>query len=304
MLHKERMRASQKINDAAAPENRSKLAGKIRDDAKSAEDRFRDSLNVYVRSGKGDSLPAAALRSELAWLLNNYLAARTSPEIRARIDEAEKLYSESLAIQEKLAGGESDTTLRTVLACGDFYMRWVNFEKALPFYERYIAAVEKKQGANSKALVPALRGAVELLVITVREKEAGEIAKRISGITGKPENLPVTFPRLALRGRNIVRVKNPRFAPPESFNDPGLLFSSAYGAGVFAPMGGFKVRPIAVSILVDENGNVVEAKAVEPGLKNVEDVEKAAMNSKFRPFVYNGDAHKMRGAIIYPYFEQ
>ena len=303
MLYKERMRSSIRSNESAKPEDRGGLIELIGEDAKNAEEALRDSLDIYAKTGQGDSLSAALLKNELAWVSNNYFPFASPGGPRPRIDEAEKLYTEALATQEKLSGAEADVTLRSVLGLGDFYMRWINFEKAMPFYERYVASVEKKLGNKSKALVPALRALVELDVITERNKEAGETAKRISAITGRPEPVPVTSPRLALRGRKIERIKVARFAPPAGFDNPGFLLSYAYGAGQISMMGRVRVKQIAVNILVDEDGNVAEAKVADTNLKDVNEIEKAALASKFRPFNYKGEPRKMRGTLIYPYFE-
>lgn len=303
MIHKERLKLSIKNRDAASPENRAAFRDPIDDDAREAEEAFRESLDIFSKLGQGEGLSAALLKNELGWVLNNHIPFRPPGGPRVRIDDAEKLFTESLAAIERLTGPESDTTLKAVLGFGDFYMRWINFEKALPFYERYIAVVEKKFGGESKALVPALRGLTELSAITDRRDEAEKLTKRISAITGRPESVPSTSPRLALRGRKIERVKTSRFAPPDSLNDPSFLLSYAYGAGQVSMLGRVRIKSIAVDIVVDENGNVIEANAADKSLKDVDEIEKAALASKFRPFSYKGESRKMRGTLIYPYFE-
>jgi tetratricopeptide (TPR) repeat protein len=302
VAHKERLRASIRRNEAARPEDVRVGYESMNEDAKEADEALRDSLEIYTKLGQGGGLSVALLKNELAWVLNNFFPVAFRGGPRVRIDEAEKLYTESLAAQEKLSAPESDTTLRSVLGLGDFYMRWINFEKALPYYERYLAAIEKKLGSSSKALVPALRSLAELAIITDRTKEAEELTKRISAITGRPEPVPSTNPRLALRGRRIERVKIARFAPPEHLDDPSFLLSYAYGAGQVM-MGRVRVKQVAVNILVDEEGNVIEASVVDRSLKEVDEIEKAARASKFRPFSYKGESRKMRGTLIYPYVE-
>ena len=303
LLHKERLRRLLRTNDTAKPEEWRERAEKIRDDGDDAEKYLRESLAINRKRGDSETLAAAATRNELGWVLNNYLSPRTTAEARARIDEAEGLYTETLAIHEKLTGADSDTTLKTALVFGEFYLRWINFEKALPFYERYIAGVEKKYGTSAKALVPALRGVLETLVVTMRDDEAKELAKRIGTITGRDEPVPASSPRLSLRGRKIEKVKLSIFAPPDFENDPRSLFSYIVGAGAPSLGGITRVKHAFVSIVVDEEGNVIEAKSADPKIRGVKELEEAARNSKFRPFVYKGTARKMRGALTYTYFE-
>lgn len=303
MLHKERLKTLQKLPEPAKPEILNGLSERIGDDARKAEKSLRDSLEIYVSLGNGEGLSAALIKNELAWVLNNHIPFPTPGGPGARIDEAERLYTESLAAQEKLTGAESDATLRSVLGFGDFYMRWVNFEKALPFYERYLGAVEKKLGASSKALVPALRGLLEVFVIADRNKDAEELAQRISVIKGEPEPLPITSPRLALRGRKIARVRISNFPSPDLFDHPNFLLSYPYGIGQVPITIRPKVKRVVVNILVDETGNVIEAKVADKSVNEASEIEKAALSSKFRPFIYKGESRKMRGSLVYPYFK-
>ncbi|HEV7929778.1 MAG TPA: hypothetical protein VGP12_06555, partial [Nitrosospira sp.] len=78
--------------------------------------------------------------------------------------------------------------------------------------------------------------------------------------------------------------------------------SQGAGAGMM-PMGRLRVKRAAVNIVVDENGDVIEAKITDNLLKNAAEIEAAARKSKFRPFSYNGVSQKMRGTLIYPYFD-
>lgn len=304
LLHKERMRRLQRQNESNTMAVRQSVAPKIEKDADKAETNFREALDVYVRRNEGERLAAATVRNELGWLLNNYLAPHRHGQARPRIDEAEKLFTEALAIQEKNTGADSDIVLSSVVNFGNFYMRWNNYEKALPFYERYVATVEKKYGPSARALVPALRGQLEVLVITMQDEEAKALAGRIAGITGRDEQVPNSMPRLGLRARKIEKVKSTRFIPSEFDNDMRGTFSYTVGAGGFSQMGVARFRQIMVKVVVDETGNVIEAKVDGSNVKNPEVAEAAAKASTFRPFVYNGVARKMRGAITYTYIAQ
>lgn len=301
MLYKERMRILQKKRGSIKFEELAAFNEKVNDDTKNAEESFRRSLAVYTKLGQNESISSAALKDELGWVLHNNVAIPTTGGPRARIDEAEKLFTEVLLAREKLGGAESSPALKSVLDFGNFYMRWINFEKALPFYERYVSTVEKNDGLNSKSLVPALRGMAELMVVTDRPNEARELAKRISLITGKAEDIPQTSPSLALRGRKIERVKIKRFTVADAFDNP--YSSLSYPNGDMPVGGRVRIRHIGVNILVDGEGNVADAKVIDPSAKDYVEIIAAARRSKFRPYSYKGVAQKMRGTLIYPYIE-
>ncbi len=301
MLYKERMRNLQKRRSSVKFEELSAFNEKVNDDTKNAEDSFRRSLAIYTKLGQNENLLPASLKDELGWVLHNNVALPTNGGPRARIDEAEKLFTEALLAREKSGGADSGPALKSVLDFGNFYMRWINFEKALPFYERYISTIEKIDGLNSKSLVPALRGMAELMVITDRQNEAGELVKRISSITGKAEDIPPTSPSLALRGRKIERVKIKRFTVADAFDNP---YSSLSYPNSGMPMGGrVRIKQVGVNILVDEEGNVTDAKIIDPSAKDYVEIIAAARRSKFRPYSYKGVAQKMRGTLVYPYID-
>lgn len=263
--------------------------------ANDAEGNFRRSIEVLTAIDNKE-LTVASIQNELAWVLSNHMVPRSDP--RKRIDEAEKLYAESLATRETAAGKESQETLSSLLASGHFYLRWINFEKALPFYERYISTVESKEGKKSRQLIPALRAMAEIFSLTFQDKEASETVSRISEISGKPASMPVSYPRLALRARKLGRMQtetssfrilaiNVQNAPPFVWDRPDTIFLSA--------------KRYAVAIVVNEQGDVIEAKALDKSGSRISEMEAAAMSSKFRPFSYNGTARKMRGVLNYVY---
>jgi hypothetical protein len=182
-------------------------------------------------------------------------------------------------------------------------MHYVNFEKALPLYEKYSAAVENKYGLKSKGLVPVLRAFTEIYFITNRETEAKATVDRISVITGSPESVVPSYPKLTLRSRKIENVKVDGFIPIDFSDDQGMLFSYASSSGALSQMRRAAIKYIPVNIVVDEMGDVIDAKVVTP-TKYQKEVENAAMASKFRPFSYNGTAQKLRGSIVFSYFER
>lgn len=303
MLHKEKAKALKKeIMNLELKKRRSVYAEAERS-ANEAKDAFHKVHEAYFETKRAESNESAAVKSELAWLTYNFIDSRTTAATRTQIDEAEKLFSDSISIREKLGNGDADLTLKTILEFGDFYMRYVNFEKALRHYETYLARTEKRYGDKSKSLVPALRALKEIYFVTFRETDAKAIADRISSISGSPETVTQSFPLLALRSRKLANIKGQRFVPIDFRDDPQSLFNAALGVGSISVPGRIEFKRLVVDITVDEEGNVIEARARTQS-KFEKEAEAAALESKFRPFSYQGKAEKMRGSIDFRYFDR
>lgn len=302
LLHKEKVKVLVKSTPPLGDFDRRGPVREMIESANRAKKLFREALEIHDLSGTQQSVSAATAKSELAWVVYSFNEGRSVAESRAQIDEAEKLYTESIAIQDRLSATPTDLALRTILDFADFYMRYVNFEKALPLYERYLSSVQAKYGAKSKGLVPALRALTEIYFITERDNEASATADRVSAITGKPEAVVPSYPILVLRSQKLEDVKVDNFIPFDLSKDPSSVFSYARGSGSMSPMGRAVMKSLAVNIVVGENGEVVEAKAERPS-KYQQDIEKAARASRFRPFSYNGTPQRLRGTIVYSYFE-
>ncbi|MEJ7847321.1 MAG: tetratricopeptide repeat protein [Pyrinomonadaceae bacterium] len=142
-----------------------------------AEELYREALTLNESDGRSVSAQTADIKSDLAWLVHNFYPVRDTtlvdrPSTRSRIDEAESLYTASLALNEQTRGKDADETLLITLASGNFYLIYDNYEKALPFYERHIQTVDKKHGANHAELANALRPYAQMLFAIFQEQEA------------------------------------------------------------------------------------------------------------------------------------
>lgn len=241
------------------------------EDAEEAENLFRQALGVYEKTGDTENETIAFIKTELAWVLYNNIKSVSIDYSRSRIDQAEKLYTEALAAREKLQ--QNEAVLITLLDFADFYLRYVNFEKALVHYENYLSRVEKAYGWDSKFAVRALRPLADILRATERESEAAEIYKRISQITGQNEKMPQGNFNLSLRSKDSL-VKQPIKS-------------------------GERAKSIRVNILIDENGKVIEAIAETKDKSDKKNAEEFISKWMFRPFVYNGAVKKMRGYVNY-----
>ncbi len=241
--------------------------------AAETEKMLREVLAVYERIEASQSLEAATAKNDLAWLLYNNIAAVSVAYSRARIDEAEKFYAEALAIRENLLGANHNLTLRVKLDFADFYLRWVNFEKALPLFEGYLKGVEKTFGDNNKLLLRALRPMRRVALTTENTTQAEDLRQRIVKITGQEEKNLFGF-ELSLRSKNSLQ--------------PRVVRNS-------------RERPIRVlvKVLVNEDGKVLEAVAVTSDQSAKQSAEEGVLAWSFRPFIYQGAARKMRGGVYF-----
>ncbi len=282
--------------------DRFRAAQTSRDAADSAKKLYREALDIYRSISGDESAAAASAKGELAWVVYNFLVSDSIRESREQIDEAEKLYTESIATQDKLSSTPTELLLRTNLNFADFYMRYVNFEKAIPLYERYLAGEESKYGPRSEGLLPALRAFVKIYSITSRDDDAKAMTDRISGITGKHEGLDIDYPALTVRSRGIAKVKADGFVSTD-FSDLDASFSSARAStNAITPRNQYSMKTLAVNVVVNENGDVIDAKAATLS-KYSKQIEEAAMASKIRPFSYKGVPQNLRGKIMFSYRE-
>ncbi|MDQ3129965.1 MAG: tetratricopeptide repeat protein, partial [Acidobacteriota bacterium] len=197
------------------------IAEKASENARESEELYRKAIMLNESGGRGRTAQTADVKSELAWLTSNFLPPTDKPSIaysRSRIDEAERLFAESLALNEESRGKDAPETLSLVLGLGNFYFKYDNYEKALPFYERYIPAVEMKSGKNHPGLVDALRPYARILSATTQDSDFAAAVKRIEEITGQKENSPLDELSLHLRSKDSVAFHAKNFEDLRSRN--------------------------------------------------------------------------------------
>jgi tetratricopeptide (TPR) repeat protein len=283
----------------SAPESK-ELREKATRNADEAEELFREALELNEKNGKEKTAQTADIKKDLAWLVSNhsYTGKKTVEKSRSRIDEAEKLLLDSIALGEQTRGREADETLFTVLDAGDFYYKYVNFEKALAFYERFIQSYGQKHGAEHADLVNALRPYASILFATFQEPESIAAIKRIEAITKKSEPLPAGEINLHLRSKESVAFSAPIIM---EHNEKAELFRSRLKAqsGTLSLNNMPRLIRIPVSVEVDETGKILKAAAKTNDDKLKNEAESVVAKWTVRPFSYNGTARKLRGTLIY-----
>lgn len=258
--------------------------------ASSAHEHFTSALSIYEKLKRDESLESAGIQGQLAWLTYAFRRGNSVAEGRAQIDKAEALYTASVAKFDRLNGASNDSALRIRLDFADFYYGFVNFEKALPLYETYVSLLAAKSGSEARQ-IPALKKLKAIADITQQESEAKNLKEKIAKFSGKNED--TRYPSLVLRSRKLEPVADIDFIP-QRLSDPPPGADDDNNK----PENRTIARAVIIEVLVNENGDVVEAKTISPNLSNKK-VEAAAMASKFRPFIYNGTPRKMRGTIAY-----
>ncbi len=289
-------------NQQSSIESR-EMSVKANKNADDAELLFREALEINEKNGKGQTAQTADIKKDLAWLVSNhtYSGKKTVDKSRSRIDEAEKLLLDSITLSEQTRGKDADETLFAVSDAGDFYYKYVNFEKALPFYERFIQTYEQKHGPNHADLVVALRPYASILFTTFQEQEAAAVVKRIESITNKKEPMPKGEMNLHLRSKDAVAYSAPiimeQNEKAENFRNKLKSEGRILNTANISAMPRLLMVPVEIEI--DETGKITKTVAKTDNDKLGTEAQAAVSKWTVRPFSYNGTARKMRGVLYY-----
>jgi len=208
-------------------------------------------------------------------LITAYQILAYSQFLDERKKESEANYLKAIEISENKFGKESKESFTATLNLANIYARLKEVEKANEFYLKSYALAIKNFGRESKemeqvgdsrsCLVSAQKSDTESAkaFLEARKKMLGETSEQNAGIlNGKAKSLPSpTYPSEA-RPRRISGT-------------------------------------VSVRVKIDEQGNVIEARAVcgPPVLGNA--AEYAARGAKFAPTIKDGMLIKTSGIIIY-----
>lgn len=294
-----------KLKDDRTAAEKNEIRKKSLVNIKESEELFREALRLNESNGRAMSAQTADIKSDLAWTAMNYTpVAGGSPSVansRARIDDAEKFFAESLALNERIRGRDADETLFVVLGMGNFYLKYDNFDKAFSFYERYIQTAEKTPGKNYPDLVNALRPFAKILIATFQDSEAADAVKRIEEITGKKEDAPKEDLSLHLRSKDSVAFNAPNFIASneemKKLRERLKIEGRTMNRNDLESIA--RLKRVFVKVTVDENGKIIEAAADTKNTKLREKAEREISQWTVRPFTYNGTPRKMRGYLFY-----
>lgn len=281
------------------------LYEKISQIASGTETLLRQAIQLNETGGRAQTAQTADVKSELAMLVQKFnpAAQPSIASVRGRIDDAEKLLAESLSVNEQIRGKDDDKTLAVVLQTGDFYLRYVNFEKAMPFYERYIATTEKKGSKNYPELPNALRSYASILLASFHDEQSAEVLRKLEEITQRKEPSKLNDFNFQARSKDAVAHSS---QVAESFRSEDEDFKKKLKLqGKTATRSNLELSPkmdrVLVKVVIDENGKIVEAVADDKEVDKKLRARAEQEVSKWfvRPFSYNGKTHKMRGVLSY-----
>ncbi len=194
---------------------------------------------------------------------------------------AENLFARSLKIKEKTLGLEHPEVAQTAFNLAELYRLRADYSKAEPLYQRVISIREKSSGKDNSELVRALQGYVAVLSAQRKTEEGAQAQKRIAELLEKG-----TIEGGVLNGRAVKLV-----SPPYP-----LAARRDFASGV-----------VTVKVLIDETGNVIQAKAINSGSTNlalVAAAENAARRCLFTPTLLSGTPVKVSGVIIFRFIAQ
>lgn len=248
---------------------------------------FERAIKIYEEELKSENLSLADIKIEYASYIS--LDQKTLPGMGiVNPDKVEHLYKDSLSIRKKLLGDKNDLTLLNILQIANFYQKDGEFEKSLPFYRNFIKEIETKYSDKSQYLLQPLRAYLQIVTAAKLEQELENIREKISKITGKPETSEFDLD-LTLRNKdNKVE---------ELMKNPNTI------TGYLK-----KMKFLLVEVVINENGEVIEAKAadtqdIDIKKKNVQEkAEKTIRNWRFEPFIYDGKERGIKGIVWFPYF--
>lgn len=284
-------------------------------------------IEIYEQELRAENLHLATAKFELAQFYEKYNPpAKGSSGWEAhlkKLSEIQELYSQSLALREKMLEKNDDLILINTYYLANSYLQSADFEKALPYYEKYILEVQEKYGKKSVDLLPALRSSAAIWRMIGRDEIVEKISGQISEITNEKEDLSQEFLPLSARSKSfkynginnilgqfssskpygITGDGRVAAADIDSTNSiRGRPQSQTPNFSFIVPGGNSKFKPakvIKTFITIDTEGNVSDAAAETDDSDIKEKVEKEVKKWEFKPFVYKGKMLEMKGVIYY-----
>jgi Tetratricopeptide repeat/Gram-negative bacterial TonB protein C-terminal len=194
--------------------------------------------------------------------------------------KAEEFFLKALPLREALNGTESRETAKTNKTLGDIYRKKEQYDKADGFYRKAIEINDKILTKDEKEKRDDIENYKCFLYHkALREDKIKEVSQQLKDFNDSrnpPKTVDKTVDSGIINGKAINLVK-PQYPP------------NVRGANGF----------VLVQVTIDEQGNVIEAKATCGILEFVKAVEDAAKKSKFSPTILKGQPIKVTGIIVY-----
>lgn len=316
------------------PEKAVGIAKRVRQDAAETEAHLREAIELSTTLGGNLSQPVN-LRTNLAWLLYNYIPAESDQKLGfdkdsrdrlemqqrsvylKRFDEARSLYAEASRIAGGLVGSMS---IATEFRFAEFESAMGNFEAVLPMYAKIASDAETAFGRRDPQLTLLYEAYLKVLVATKQQDQAFDVLSKIVGVTGKSAEYPKTLLNVTYRAErafapvNLNRIETDAKVSKEQAELSGrgvvartaaaggditsaTLAVSTHGKTFYdtAAAKGIKARKILVRVELDESGAVTAAEALSNEKDMKETAEAAVKQWRFRAFTIEGKPSKFGG---------
>jgi hypothetical protein len=224
---------------------------------------------------------AGEVYSENSLDFNSYLNSLLKLSINEVSDEKFEPYVlKSLAIKRSIFGNESYETANELLRMARFYRATKNFEKAEPYYLEAVAVSDKKV-SDEKIQKLAIINQYRAYLLDRFGKTEGA-AKDEEFMKDRTQVYTTADNRQVLNGM-AIKLEQPVI--PESISQ-AVWNAKAYGK-------------VEVSVVIGEDGKVIEAKAISGHGLLHNAAERAAKSSTFLPTYVDKKPVKVTGVIVY-----
>lgn len=236
---------------------------------------FKKALRIY-------HLKPNENESKIADVLETLGVALT---LDGKTDEAEKIIEDSIKTAENAFGSESREVLQYLKTGTSYYIYTKKYEKAENLFARQYIIALKVYGKDSEEK-GKITNEFFCYLSNFKPEESAEKRKKFFDLTKDEDE------NAAKRADNSI--------------DGGVVNGKAISLPQpVLPYFSNRLRPsgrITVSVFINEEGNVTEAKSICGGDKILQEAsEKAAMKAKFKPTTVDGKPFKVIGTITYNY---
>jgi len=196
----------------------------LRQDSTETETILREAIELSKGSGDNPS-QGINLKTNIAWLLYNYVPAEPSPSLGFDKDSRDKLemrdrsrhndrfeaartfYSDA-ARDAKASDPDGQMAIAANFNLAEFEAAMGNFEAAIPLYAQVVSDAEKNLGKMNPQLIAPYESFLKVLVAVGQQDQAFEVLSKIVSMSGKSAQYPKTLLNLTYRAEKPFAPSN------------------------------------------------------------------------------------------------
>jgi len=244
------------------------LIYKVQQKYEAAEPPLRRALKNEEKRLGGDHLELYDLLVHLGWTCHGL----------GRTRDTESLFKRAIAVREKALGADRVEVADSLRHLAAFHQKIGKPKDSLPLYERILSIREKRFGPEGEELIETLEQCACALKQSRKYDEAKTLEDRIRRIEMKSHPELKHVPGGVLQGSATHR-EQPLYPPAAK--------AERLSGSVF------------IKVVIDENGNVVDARVVcGPDLLTPYSLA-AARKWRFKPPMLNGTPVKVQGILVF-----